>query len=127
VAPRFLIDENLSPMLALHLCATHGFDAVHVNAVGLRGTPDPQILDYAILEDRIIVTSNADDFRKLVRRVEAHPGLAVLLDAVGRRQQIVLGTALANAVEAMRVAGGIARGRWFEINALGRVRSYRMP
>jgi predicted nuclease of predicted toxin-antitoxin system len=41
VAPRFLIDENLSPMLALHLRATHGFDAVHVNAVGLRGERRP--------------------------------------------------------------------------------------
>ncbi len=114
-------------MLALHLRATHGFDAVHVNAVGLRGAPDPRVLAYAIAEDRIIVTSNTDDFRRLARRAGAHPGLAVLVDAVGRQQQIVLGTALANAVDAAIVRGRTARGRLFEIDASGRVRDYRMP
>jgi predicted nuclease of predicted toxin-antitoxin system len=83
VAPRFLIDENLTPMLASHLIATHGFDAVHVNTVGLRGASDRDVLDYAIAQDRIVVTSNADDFRKLAQHAAAHPGLAVLLNAVG--------------------------------------------
>jgi predicted nuclease of predicted toxin-antitoxin system len=92
VAPRFLIDENLSPMLAAHLSLGLGFDAVHVNAVGLRGASDPEVLAYAVAEDRIIMTNNADDFRKLARRTPDHPGLAVLLDAVGRAQQITLAT-----------------------------------
>jgi predicted nuclease of predicted toxin-antitoxin system len=127
VAPRFLINENLSPMLALHLRATHGFDAVHVNAVGLRGAPDPRVLAYATVEDRIIVTSNADDFRKLARRATAHPGLAVLRDAVGRQQQMILGTALALAIDAAIARGGTARGRLFEVDASARVRDYRIP
>jgi predicted nuclease of predicted toxin-antitoxin system len=119
VAPRFLIDENLSPMLASHLSTTHGFDAVHVNVVGLRGASDQEILAYATSEDRIVVTSNAEDFRKLARNSEAHSGLAVLLDAVGRQQQIELGTELANTIDATITAGGTARGRLFEIDALG--------
>ena len=35
--PRFLIDENLSPLLARRLRTGHGFDAVHVQEVTLRG------------------------------------------------------------------------------------------
>jgi hypothetical protein len=31
----------------------------------------------AIGEDRIIITENADDFRKLAARVELHPGLVI--------------------------------------------------
>jgi predicted nuclease of predicted toxin-antitoxin system len=127
VAPRFLIDENLSPMLALHLRTIHGFDAVHVNAVGLRGASDPVVLAYALAESRIIVTSNADDFRRLVRRETRHPGLAVLIDAVGRQQQIALGTALANAIDATVSAERTAHGLLFEIDATGRVRQYRLP
>ena len=77
-------------MLASHLGMTHGFDAVHVSAVGLRCGSDQEVLAFAMAEDRIVMTSNADDFRKLARHAEAHPGLAVLLDAVGRGQQIEL-------------------------------------
>jgi len=127
VAPRFLIDENLSPMLAAHLIGTHGFDAVHVNDVGLRGASDPVVLAYATAEDRVIVTNNADDFRRLARTADRHPGLAVLLQAVGRQQQIELGTALANAVVAVTVVGGTTHGWLFEIDAFGQVRNYRLP
>jgi predicted nuclease of predicted toxin-antitoxin system len=127
VAPRFLIDENLSPMLASHLSMTHGFDAVHASAVGLRGASDAVVLAYATAEDRIVVTSNADDFRKLARHSEAHPGLAVLLDAVGRQQQIELGTVLANAIDAVITSGGSARGRFFEVDTSGQVRGYQLP
>jgi predicted nuclease of predicted toxin-antitoxin system len=123
VAPRFLIDENLSPMLARHLRMAHGFDAVHVQELGLRGFPDADLLARAIGEDRIIVTSNADDFRKLGSRASTHPGLAVVLDAVGRAQQLALGVRLANAIE----SAGSAHNRLFEIDHTGTVRDYKLP
>jgi predicted nuclease of predicted toxin-antitoxin system len=63
-----LIDENLSPLLARHLRTAHGFDAVHVQELGLRGALDADILARAIADDRIIVTSNTHDFRKLGAR-----------------------------------------------------------
>jgi predicted nuclease of predicted toxin-antitoxin system len=92
VAPRFLIDENLSPLLARHLRTAHGFDAVHVQELGLRGASDADILARAIADDRIIVTSNAEDFRRLGARTPTHPGPAIMLDAVGRAQQQTLGS-----------------------------------
>jgi hypothetical protein len=63
------------------------------------------------------MTSNADDFRKLVLHAETHPGLAILLDAVGREQQIELGTTLANEIDAVFIADGNVHGRVFEIDA----------
>jgi predicted nuclease of predicted toxin-antitoxin system len=123
VEPRFLIDENLSPQLAQHLRRSLGFDATHVNEVGLKGASDADVLAYALAEHRIIVTSNAQDFRKLGQRIPEHPGLAVLLDAVGRPRQIELGEILANAIDAEIVRGAPADGRLFEIDAAGTVRN----
>ncbi len=56
--PRLLIDENLSPLLAHHLRAVHGFDAVHVNEIGLRGSSDVVVQARAITNDRVAMTSN---------------------------------------------------------------------
>lgn len=39
----------------------------------------------AVEEDRIIVTENADDFRKLAASVEIHPGL-IILPSVARSE-----------------------------------------
>lgn len=40
---RFLIDNNLSPLLAEHLTAA-GHDAVHVRDYGLQAATDPVVL-----------------------------------------------------------------------------------
>ena len=112
-----MIDENLSPLLARHLRTAHGFDAVHVQELGLRGASDADILARAIADDRIIVTSNAEDFRRLGARTPTHPGLAIMLDAVGRAQQLTLGVGLAKAID----SAGAAPGRLFEIDRQGSV------
>lgn len=121
--PRFLIDENLSPALARHLRGRLGYDAVHVNEIGLAGQPDAALLERAIAEDRVIVTGNGLDFRRLARRSGRHPGLAVLRDAVGRQRQVALGEALAGAIEA---AGG-ATNRLVEIDAGANVTVTPLP
>ena len=123
MAPPFLIDENLSPQLAHHLRAVHGYEAVHVNEIGLQGAADPNVLARAVADDRIVVTNNAEDFRQLGRRTPDHPGLAVMLDAVGLAQQLELGVKLATAIEAAETT----RGRLFEIDRLGTVRAFKLP
>ena len=75
---KLFIDESLSPLLAQRLNETGSFDAVHPLHVGRRGEPDHRVLERCIAEDRIIVTQNARDFRKLVGRTELHPGLIIL-------------------------------------------------
>lgn len=80
---RLFIDECLSPLLARHLNATGEHDAVHPRDMGRLGEPDHVVLSRCLAEDRVIVTENAVDFRKLVARQDIHPGL-ILLPSVGR-------------------------------------------
>ena len=75
---KLFIDECLSPQLATRLNATGRFDAVHPLHVGRRGEPDHRVLEWCIAEDRIIVTENARDFRRLIGASELHPGLIIL-------------------------------------------------
>lgn len=80
---RLFIDECLSPQLARHLNEIGEHDAVHPRDRGRLGEPDHAVLAQCVIEDRVIVTENAVDFRKLVAREELHPGL-IILPSIGR-------------------------------------------
>ena len=75
---KLFIDECLSPQLATRLNRTGRHDAVHPLHVGRRGEPDHKVLQRCVVEDRVIVTENARDFRHLVSGAEIHPGLIIL-------------------------------------------------
>jgi predicted nuclease of predicted toxin-antitoxin system len=82
---RLFIDECLSPQLAQHLNATGIHDATHPRDIGRLDEPDYLVLARCIAEDRVIVTENAADFRRLVARQDIHPGL-IILPSVGLAQ-----------------------------------------
>jgi hypothetical protein len=86
------IDECLSPQLAHHLNRAGEHDATHPRDMGRLGEPDHVVLSRCLAEDRVIVTENAVDFRKLVAREEVHPGL-ILLPSVSRGLSLQLLTA----------------------------------
>jgi predicted nuclease of predicted toxin-antitoxin system len=73
----YLIDENLSPGLALGAQA-RGSRAFHASWVGLRGASDSKIAAYAIARDLILVTNDLVDFRRIYSRKGLHPGLIFL-------------------------------------------------
>ena len=76
---KLLLDENLSARLAVELQA-EGIDVVHVRERGLLGATDPQVLQRAYEEDRILVTGNVDDFVRLAHARELHPGIVLVED-----------------------------------------------
>jgi predicted nuclease of predicted toxin-antitoxin system len=80
---KLFIDECLSPQLAARLNVTGFHDAVHPLHVGRRGEPDYRVLAWCIAEDRVIVTENARDFRRLVSNTQLHPGI-IILPAIDR-------------------------------------------
>lgn len=82
---RLFIDECLSPELARRLNVTGFHDAIHPRDFGRLGEYDHLVLRRCLDEDRVIVTQNARDFRKLVGREAVHPGL-IILRAAGREQ-----------------------------------------
>ena len=75
---RFFIDECVSPSLSRHLNNSGLHDAIHPRDRGRLREPDRVVFARAIAEDRIVVTENADDFRKLAAGVDFHPGLIIL-------------------------------------------------
>lgn len=87
--PRFLVDENLSPAL-VDPARERGFEAMHVNHLGLRTDTDWDLLRIIAGQDWVLVTNNAIEFRGRYRRIELHPGVVFLLPAVRRTQQVRL-------------------------------------
>ena len=88
-APRFLIDENLSPSL-LGPARARGFEAMHVNHLGLRTETDWDLLRVVGEGDGTLVTNNAIEFRGRYHRIALHPGVVFLLPAVRRAVQVLL-------------------------------------
>jgi predicted nuclease of predicted toxin-antitoxin system len=77
--PKLLLDENLSPAVALTL-SREGFDVVHVRDRGLLHGSDEVVFARALAEERVLVTSDVDDFTRLARVAQVHPGLAFFED-----------------------------------------------
>ncbi len=99
-AARFLIDENLSPALVAvaHGC---GFEATHVNYLGLRTNTDWDLLDVVADQDWVLVTNNAIEFRGRYRRITLHPGVVFLLPSVPRLNQIRLFAAALSVIQVL--------------------------
>jgi predicted nuclease of predicted toxin-antitoxin system len=76
---KLLLDENLSPAVSEKL-RRDGFDVVHVRDRKLSGKSDHDVLKRAYAEDRVLVTSNVEDFRRLAAARELHPGIVLVLD-----------------------------------------------
>jgi predicted nuclease of predicted toxin-antitoxin system len=87
--PRFLIDENLSPKL-VEPARERGYEAMHVNHLGLRTEKDWDLLNVVAKGDWVLVTNNAIEFRGRYRSVELHPGVVFLVPAVRGAEQIKL-------------------------------------
>ncbi len=77
----FLIDECLHASL-VEVANGMGYIAYHIEHLGLKGAPDWQLWKRALQDDSIFVTNNAQDFRKLSRKSEIHPGLVLILPLV---------------------------------------------
>jgi predicted nuclease of predicted toxin-antitoxin system len=121
----FFIDECLSPILAERMCE-RGINAIHPLHVGWRGRRDDTVLQRCIDEDRIIVTENARDFRKLVGRVEMHPGLIIFpsIDREGtwRLMEIVL-----DELEKHGDGRDYMFNRVLEVGEDGTIHTYNLP
>jgi len=88
-SPRFLIDENLSVKLpeAAHEA---GFEAAHVNHLGLRTRKDWTLLDTIREGNWTLVTNNATEFKGRYAQEALHAGLILIVPNVRREQQVAL-------------------------------------
>jgi predicted nuclease of predicted toxin-antitoxin system len=73
---RFLIDNALSPQLAVAL-GNAGYDVLHVRDVGLRDASDETIMRFAATENRIVVSADTDFGTLLALRQESLPSVVL--------------------------------------------------
>jgi len=74
---KFKLDENLGPSIQSLFCE-RGHDCVTTREEGLGGADDPELLQVAVNESRILVTNDHDFGNVLVYPPENTAGIAVL-------------------------------------------------
>lgn len=105
---KFLIDNNLSPLLADALKAA-GHDAVHVRDFGMQAAPDEAVLERARVEDRVLISADTDFGGLLARSGNRNPSVILIRRLVGRRaaEQAVIVLANLDQVADDLVAGAV--------------------
>ena len=81
---KFLIDNNLSPLLAEGLKAA-GHDAVHLRDFGMQAAPDPAVLQRAQVDERVLVSADTDFGGLLSRSRATGPSVLLIRRLAGRR------------------------------------------
>ena len=119
---RFLLDQNQSPLLLGALTAA-GHDAVHVRDLGMSRATDRVILEYAVTDQRIVLSSDTDFGELLAMSNDALPSVVLLRRQGDRRAAQIAALVLANldAVSEDLAAGAIV------VLETDRVRVRRLP
>lgn len=103
---KFLIDNNLSPLLADALKAA-GHDAVHVRDLGLQAAPDEAVLEQAHTGEQVLISADTDFGGLLSRSGASGPSVILVRRLVGRRAAEQAAIILANLDQ---VAADLAAG-----------------
>jgi len=74
---KFLLDQNQPPVLA-RLLSGVGHDAIHVRDVGLSRSTDPEVLERAAAENRVLISADTDFGELLARSGQSAPSILLL-------------------------------------------------
>jgi predicted nuclease of predicted toxin-antitoxin system len=93
---KLLIDECLSHRFVRRLHNLGYPDSRHLIHIGMLGFRDDQIVARAFADDRVIVTANGRDYKKLLSRMTLHPGAIIVEALEGEAVWLLLQRALAD-------------------------------
>lgn len=77
-----------------------GYEALHVNYLGMLGKSDRGLLPHIVAGDFTFVTNNRKDFLGLYRSVDVHAGLLIILPSINAVGQLNLFIKAVDAIEA---------------------------
>lgn len=92
---KFLIDNNLSPLLAEGLKAV-GHNAVHLRDLGMQAAADPEVLAHAETQGRILISADTDFGGLLAQSGAAGPSVLLIRRLTDRRASEQCAIILAN-------------------------------
>jgi predicted nuclease of predicted toxin-antitoxin system len=104
------IDEDLTPRL-VDPAHAHGYEATSNRDRGLLGATDAALYEIVVDGDYVFVTNNEQDFRRLCRGHDLHPGLIVLAERI-RVEQVAMFERVLDYVEQHAARAGEAPGSW---------------
>jgi predicted nuclease of predicted toxin-antitoxin system len=100
---RIVLDQGL-PATAAALLRDAGWDAIHVRELAMQESADAEILEYALLDGRVVVTLDRDFPQILALTLAARPSvvlirqqglraaeLVTLLNSIWREHEVPLG------------------------------------
>jgi predicted nuclease of predicted toxin-antitoxin system len=123
---RFLVDANVSPDVA-QLLAAAGHDAVAVRDLRLQDAPDDEILDRALLDDRVIVSHDTDFGTLLAMRRRSRPSFVLVLVLVRSADPLTTTQIAALILDNLDVMAADLDAGAIVTFARGRLRSRRLP
>lgn len=93
-ATRILVDNSLSPLLAVGL-SNLGFDAIHMKAVMDPSSSDDSVFDRAAVEDRVLIAADTDFGTILCQRRVSEPSV-IIFRTTRKSTEYILGLIQAN-------------------------------
>jgi predicted nuclease of predicted toxin-antitoxin system len=118
---KFLIDNNLSPLLAESLRAA-GHDAVHLRDIDMRDAPDPEVLEYARSTECVLVSADTDFGTLLAQSRASRPSFILIRRLSGRRaaeQSAIIQANLPQVAEDLAAGAVVVLGDdWIRIRRL---------
>jgi predicted nuclease of predicted toxin-antitoxin system len=101
---KFLVDQNLSPLIAVGLSEA-GYDAVHTRDLGLQRASDTVVLERAWAEGRVVVSADTDFGTLLTASRADGPSVVLIRRTSDRSAHLLLALLLANLPAAEEALG----------------------
>jgi hypothetical protein len=109
------LDEDTQAKVLVRLLVTKGIDVETVYDAGLAGKPDAEVLAYARVHSRVVLTRNANDFKALHDADSQHPGILVEHQDADPAKNMSY-EEIAEAIDKIIASGWDIQGQYVSIN-----------